>query len=129
MPQITITCIFDIPVPSAAPTGIVGSAQDARTLQVSWAPPPAESQNGVINEYAVRISAQETAEQFLHTTTGGTFSLVIGELHPDYTYTYTVAAATAVGRGPFSVFGTVKMPEDGKHFYQFLKLQVNDHIY
>lgn len=87
---------------------------DARTLLVSWDPPPVQSQNGIITEYVVRISAQETAEQFQHTTTGSMSSLSIGVLHPDYTYSYTVAAGTGIGRGPFSIFHSIKMPEDGK---------------
>ena len=81
---------------------------------MSWAPPPAESQNGIITEYVVRFSVQETAEQFERSTTGNTMSLSIGGLHPDYTYTYTLAAGTGIGRGPFSTFHSIRMPEDGK---------------
>lgn len=86
---------------------------DSRTLLVQWAPPPVESRNGIIVEYVVNISAQETAEQIQHGTTGDMSSLNIRGLHPYYTYTYTVAAGTGIGRGPFSTFHSIKMPEDG----------------
>ena len=102
-------------VPSAAPVNIAESAVDARSLHVTWSPPPAESRNGMIIEYVVSISAQETAEQFEQSTTGDMSSLVIGGLHPDYTYSYTVAAGTGIGRGPFSTFRSIKMPEDGNY--------------
>ena len=87
---------------------------DARTLRVSWFPPPVESQNGIIVEYLVRISAQETAEQFQHSAAGNMSSLSIGRLHPYYTYTYSIAAGTGIGTGPFNTFRSIKMPEDGK---------------
>lgn len=108
-------------VPSAAPTSIAEFAVDSQTLLVSWDPPPIYSLNGIITEYLARISAQETAEQSQHTTTGNMTSLNIGRLHPDYTYIYTLAAGTGIGRGPFSTFHSVRMPEDSKRvFFPYL---------
>lgn len=98
--------------PSAAPISIAESAVDSRTLVVYWAPPPMESQNGIIIEYVVNISSLEIAEQFQHRTTGDMSSLNIGGLHPDYTYT---SAGTGIGRGPFSTFHSIRMPEDGNY--------------
>ena len=90
------------------------SALDSRTLQVSWSPPPVSAQNGIITEYVVNASVLETGEMFEQRTTGNATSLTIRALHPDYTYTYVVAAATAIGTGPFSIFRSIRMPEDGK---------------
>lgn len=56
----------------------------------------------------------ETGEQFGRTAPGSATSLSIASLHPDYTYTYVVAALTAVGSGPISTFRSIKMPEDGE---------------
>lgn len=81
---------------------------------MEWAPPPVESQNGIITEYVVNISALEKPGHFQHRTTGDMSSLTIGGLHPDYTYTYTVGSGTGIGRGPLSTFHSIKMPEDGK---------------
>ena len=76
------------------------------------------SQNGILTEYVVNISVTDTGEQLQHrTTTGNASSLIISSLHPDYTHTYIVAAATAVGTGPFSASGSVRMPEDGESTY------------
>ena len=59
----------------------------------------------------------ETGEQLQHRASGAdTTSLSIGSLHPDYTYTYSVAAVTAIGMGPFSAFRSTRLPEDGKAY-------------
>jgi hypothetical protein len=73
-----------------------------------------DSQNGFITEYVVSASVQETGEQFRHSAAGNSSSLSIEGLHPDYTYAYMVAAGTRIGMGPFSIFRSIKMPEDGK---------------
>ena len=72
------------------------------------------SQNGLLTEYVVSVSVTETGEQLQRRTAGDASSLTISSLHPDYTYTYIVAAATAVGRGPFSTAGSARTPEDGE---------------
>lgn len=77
-------------------------------------PPPVESHNGILREYVVMLTAQETAEQLQRTTPDNRTSLSITGLHPDYTYTYRVAAGTGIGTGPFSVSRSITMPEDGK---------------
>ena len=76
-----------------------------------------ESQNGIITEYVLNVSVLETGEQFQRRAQGTATSLSVESLHPDYTYTYIVAAGTSVGRGPFSMSRSVKMPEDGKKSY------------
>ena len=88
---------------------------DAWTLLVQWAPPGIEFQNGVITGYVVRISAQEAGEGLQHMVTGNMTSLE--GLHPDYTYTYTVAARTSIGIGSFSMPRSIRMPEAGKFHY------------
>ena len=92
-------------------------ATDSRTLLVTWRPPPEPSRNGIITEYVVNITVMETGEQLQHRASGAdTTSLSIGSLHPDYTYTYSVAAVTAIGMGPFSAFRSTRLPEDGKAY-------------
>ena len=57
----------------------------------------------------------ETGEQLLQRTSdSNATSLSVGSLHPDYTYTYSVAAATSVGMGPYSAFFSTRLPEDGE---------------
>ncbi len=40
-------------------------------------------------------------------------SLVIGSLHPDHIYQWTVTAVT-IGVGPYTTTSSIRMPEDGK---------------
>ena len=106
---------YEPAVPSSAPENVTAIAMDSRTLVVSWRPPPTASQNGILTEYVVNISVADSGEQLQYrTTTGSASSLLISSLHPDYTHTYIVAAATAVGTGPFSTPRSVRMPEDGE---------------
>jgi len=81
-------------------------------LIINWAPPPVTTQNGIVNGYTISVSTQETGESSQYQTTGS-LSLTLDNLHPDYTYTYTVAAATVLGSGPFSQLNSIRMPEDG----------------
>ena len=101
-------------VPSGAPVSVMASAVDSRTLRISWSPPPPASRNGIITEYVLSLSVMETGAQSQHRATGSDSSLSISDLHPDYTYTYTLAATTALGMGPFSNFSSIRMPEDGE---------------
>lgn len=86
---------------------------DSTTLRLSWAPPLLASQNGIITEYVVNVSVMDTGERFQHRVQGPASSLTLASLHPDYIYTYTVSSSTAVGVGPFSSAGSIRMPEDG----------------
>ena len=95
---------------------------DSMTLQLSWVPPPLSSQNGIITEYVVNVSVMDTGEQFQRRVVGPASSLTLPSLHPDYTYTYIVAASTAVGTGPFSISSSIRMPEDGKSIFIFCGL-------
>ncbi len=76
----------------------------------------------------VNISVLETGERSQYRTTGTETTLSIRSLHPDYTYTYSVASGTALGTGPFSVPRSIKMPEDSKqdlssiHYYNTFSL-------
>lgn len=63
----------------------------------------------------IGISVQETTDHSQYSTAGNSSFLTIEGLHPDYTYTYMVAAATGVGIGPFSEFYSIRMPEDGNN--------------
>jgi hypothetical protein len=65
----------------------------------------------------------ETGEQLQRRATGASTSLSIGTLHPDYTYTYSVSALTAVGMGPLSASRSIRLPEDGEESAQAHALQ------
>jgi len=100
--------------------GIVSSLSatplNSTALTLRWQPPPPEDRNGVITQYVVNITGLSVAGQepfVLHTTET---SIVVGLLHPSYTYACEVAAVTSVGQGPYRSI-TSQLPEDGKHIY------------
>ena len=49
-----------------------------------------------------------------HSTNGTTMTLTVTGLHPYYTYSSRIAAATGAGMGPFSSATLLETLEDGK---------------
>ena len=80
-------------------------------MNITWEPPPTDQTNGIIDYYAIRVHASDTAEEFNYEASET--QLILSELHPYYTYTVYVAAFT-VSLGPYSAGRTVKMPADSK---------------
>jgi len=110
---------FSFTLECAVP-GIVASLSatpvNSTALTLRWQPPPPEDRNGVITQYVVNITGLSVAGQepfVLHTTET---SIVVGLLHPSYTYACEVAAVTSVGQGPYRSI-TSQLPEDGMHIY------------
>lgn len=104
---------FTHTVPAGPPLNIEAFAMDSTTLQLEWEPPLPELQNGLILDYTVNISEIETGNMF-HLASGGLTTINVPSLHPFYTYAYIIAASTEIGRGPYSVSNTIRMPEDGE---------------
>uniref|UniRef100_A0AAY5F4Q2 protein-tyrosine-phosphatase n=1 Tax=Electrophorus electricus TaxID=8005 RepID=A0AAY5F4Q2_ELEEL len=94
--------------PSAPPQEITCSSPSSTSLLVSWRPPPAESQNGVLAGYRVRHVAvgggadpgAEPAEELQLPPASG--QITLRGLEKWTLYRVTVAAATFVGPGPES---------------------------
>ena len=100
------------PVPETAPLQFRVQATDSQTLVLSWEAPLPEDRNGIITQYTVNITEMETGTRFQLVTDNTTITAF--SLHPHYTYSYTVAAETSVGLGPYTTPRAVQMPEDGK---------------
>ena len=101
--------IFSI-APSGSPNVTYFSAQDSTTIFLSWSPPVADQQNGIIRGYRVRLLESKTGKVTFHIVSST--SLTISSLHPDYTYELSVSAFTVV-TGPYSSIVTITTPEDG----------------
>ena len=99
-------------VPSAPPQNLTVIPVHSRLLVFSWVPPPADTQNGVISSYRVSVYVTETRQSFFLFLEGT--ELELNSAHPFYTYTFSVAAETATGTGPFGVDVRLTAPEDGK---------------
>ena len=104
--------------PTRPPQNLIGTSPTPSTLSLSWSPPPTDEQNGVIRSYKITVVNQETGSSLTYSTTGTSYFL--GELHPHYSYNYSVAAHT-VETGPTSSI-IVQQPEDSKYCTTFSEL-------
>lgn len=93
------------------PSNLTGFAQDSTTILLSWEAPMGRH-NGIIREYRLNITEIETGQVFSNIS--ASTSLVISNLHPDYTYEWTVTAFTVI-EGPYSYLSRVTTLEDGKN--------------
>ena len=84
-------------------------------MMVSWQPPPFEHRNGIITGYSIRVIQQNTdSEESIDWPVNNNTDniiMVVNDLHPFYTYGFSVAAYTTVGLGPFSTSVIQKLPE------------------
>lgn len=97
--------------PSAAPASLAIGILNSTALNVTWQLPPADQINGIVEYYSVKVHVSDTSEDFDYETS--TTSLVLNDLHPYYTYTVLVAAAT-IATGPYSAGVSAQTPADGK---------------
>ncbi|KAJ8267099.1 hypothetical protein GJAV_G00138380 [Gymnothorax javanicus] len=106
-------------VPSAPPQGVTVAtvkSSNSSSISVSWEPPPAEAQNGVIQEYRVWCLGNDTQSRYHINATvdGDVLTMVLKGLLPGVLYQVEVAAVTSAGVGahsqPISVF--FKLPTE-----------------
>lgn len=97
--------------PASSPTGVEISEVGTTGFVVSWSLPPATDHNGIIRNYTLSITEENTGRRIL--TTSRTLSQRVESLHPYYNYTCEVAAVT-VSAGPFSEPIIVTTAEAGK---------------
>ena len=104
---------WDLPlllaVPSGPPQNISVSAINITAIHIMWNPPLPEVQNGIILNYLIDVTEIDTAEYHQFTSDGTSLSLA--NLHPFYTYKFTIAAVT-IGAGPKSLEESITTPED-----------------
>ena len=86
------------------------TAINATSVVVTWVPPPPEDRNGIIQGFTVRVVGTHTGED--SRVTVNSTETTIGNLHPFYSYKFTVATVT-IAHGPFSNPITLMMPPLG----------------
>ncbi|XP_028402634.1 uncharacterized protein LOC114525469 [Dendronephthya gigantea] len=87
--------------PEGPPLNVTVTAESSSSLSVTWDPPEEEKRNGVIVNYIVCISHEETKPCFKEHTTEK-MMLVIDNLNASTKYYVRVLASTKVGRGNYS---------------------------
>ena len=104
--------LFLVSAPTLPPLNVTVDVVDATSVIVSWEDPPEENQNGLIESYTVRVLGVDSEEDF--TVSADSMEITVGDLHPFYSYKFTVAAVT-VAQGPFSTTPvTVALPPLGQ---------------
>jgi hypothetical protein len=98
-------------VPSGAPVSFTVIPRNATVLQTTWSPPLLEQQNGLIIGYMLELIETVSGRTRTNQTNGTTFQW--DSLHPNYVYQCRVAARTEAGKGPYTDYATVEMPEAG----------------
>ena len=113
--------------PTEIPLNVTVRVETSRNITLLWERPSLEEHNGILTMYHVIIMEI----QILYLDNGTTITRMgnnfnrtynvsegrvqlVDMLHPSYNYTVRIAAATAVGIGPFSDPITVMTLEDGE---------------
>ncbi|XP_053502154.1 roundabout homolog 3 [Ictalurus furcatus] len=106
-------------VPSAPPQSVTVSTvtlSNSSSISVSWQPPPAEMQNGIIQEYRIWCLGNDSQARshINQTVDGNVLSTVVKGLLAGVLYQVEVAAVTSAGVGihsqPVPVF--IKLPSE-----------------
>lgn len=124
MTELIINCIIIVldyyfVAPTSSPRNISGQALSSTSVILYWHPPPVEHQNGLIREY--RIDITEISSNSSFSVVSQNLSTIIGSLHPNYYYDFSVSAVTVL-TGPPSVTIRLILLEDGKFVFLHLVL-------
>ena len=82
----------------------------SRSISLTWDPPTAASQNGIIRTYIINVAVQQSKE-IIHLMSNST-QIKLELLHPYYTYSFVISAVT-IGPGPPSSAYNVTTDEEG----------------
>ena len=103
-------------MPSSAPTGLSSTVQGSTSVLLSWSPPPAAEQNGVITVYTVEVVNTVTSNKDVYVTSSTSFTVV--SLDPFTAYDYAIAANTTIVMGPYTNYMAFKTLENGKQLLE-----------
>ena len=102
---------FLLQAPSGPPTSLTVTSVTSTALTLNWIPPDVDLQNGQIRHYLITVYERDTGGNFTLQTLANT-QFTVGDLHPYYTYEFTVQAVT-VAPGPVSTLVSILTPQDG----------------
>ena len=106
--------IFLCIVPSGPPRNLAITSVTSRSINLTWDPPTAFTQNGIIRTYIIRVSVLESGENIQQMSNSTEIDLEM--LHPYYTYSFVISAVT-IGPGPPSSAYNVITDEEGNPLY------------
>ena len=97
-------------VPSGPPRNLATTDVTSRSISLTWDPPTAANQNGIIRSYIINMAVLESGEKIQLMTNDTKIDLEL--LHPYYTYSFVISAVT-IGPGPPSSVYSVTTDEEG----------------
>uniref|UniRef100_A0A8C4YQD9 Roundabout guidance receptor 3 n=1 Tax=Gopherus evgoodei TaxID=1825980 RepID=A0A8C4YQD9_9SAUR len=98
--------------PSAPPQAVsVVTVGNSTSISVSWEPPPAGEQNGIIQDYRIWCLGNESRFHINRSVEGTVHSTVLQGLVPGVLYRTEVAAVTSAGIGVRSAPVTIQISE------------------
>ena len=100
------------PAPSSHPLNSTGYALNSTHIFLDWSPPSLQDVNGIIREYRINVTEGETNALQQLTTDPLTTEILVGPLHPFYTYHCTILAFTVEG-GPNTTVISIRTHEAG----------------
>ena len=97
-------------VPSGPPRNLATTDVTSRSISLTWDPPIAANQNGIIRTYIINVTVLESGEsiQSMSNSTDRDFVM----LHPYYNYAFIISAVT-IGPGPPSAVHNALTAEEG----------------
>ena len=97
--------------PSGPPNNANATSENSTSIMIIWEPLSREYQNGIIIGYTINLTKVGSEDISQHNSSRE--NITIGSLSPFTTYSFTVAAQTRVGTGPYTTTSTVMTSEDG----------------
>ena len=117
--QLTYVLVSCTTAPGSHPLNSTGYALNSTHIFLDWSPPL--EANGIIREYRINVTEGETNTLQRLTTDNGTTEIVVGPLHPFYTYHCTILAFTVEG-GPNTTVISIRTQQDGMNMIYLLAL-------
>ena len=99
--------------PTLPPRNIFIETLSPTVVFVSWLPPAAEGQNGIITSYVLHIVEVGTSQLDVYERNSSHSEILIEGLLPSTKYECLLAAENEAGLGPFSEPLEVTTPSDG----------------
>ena len=104
-------CVLPYPiVPSAPPAMLTSSDITSTSFRVAWQQPEQQHRNGNITHYRLRLNKQDSST-YSYVNVEPLY--VVRSLSPFTQYTWSVAAATINGTGPYSSNTSIETQQDG----------------
>ena len=103
LPNITLSFLHYILVPSAAPVSLIVEETSSSTITVVWGEVPCVHQNGAITRYSVQYGVEGSGSTQMLTVNGATVNeATISGLMSSTNYSIQVAAVNSAGTGEYS---------------------------